>query len=99
MVKVNTVGLNAFDLERGRIYVGIIDKRPVKYMGMSYDTETTGLNPNKGLSVLWQFEYVLPEHLPPKDRGGVAGYGQTEEQVSKESYTVAKSLDVIYGPK
>lgn len=79
-------------LEVGRIYIGQINKKPVKYMGMSYDTETTGLP----LVVLWQFEFVLKEDLPgPK--GGVAGYGQTEKQVNKERYTFAQSLDVLYG--
>lgn len=61
---------------------------------MSYDTETSGLP----LVVLWQFEYVLPEHLPAKDKSGVCGYGQTEEQVNKENYTIVNTLDLLYAP-
>lgn len=84
--------IDSSSLMPGSIYVGRINKKPVKFVGMSYDMETVGLP----LVVLWHFEYVLPEHLPGP-RGGVAGYGQHEEQVNKERYTVAESLDVLYG--
>lgn len=80
------------DLEVGAIYIGEIHTKPVRFMGLSYDVETISLP----LVVLWQFEYVLKEHLPgPK--GGVCGYGQTEEQMVKENYTVVETLDVLYG--
>lgn len=85
-------------LDAGHIYIGEINKKPVKFVGITIDLECSSLNGKLSAPILLhQFEYVLKEHLPDPKKGGVAGYGQTTEQLLDEHYTVVENLDVLYG--
>lgn len=77
------------NLIKGTIYIGKIANIPVKYVGVRVHEDS--------LKILHQFEYVLPEHRPNKHKAGIIGYGQSDEQVNKECYTVVEVLDIIYG--
>ena len=83
-------------LDIGRIYSGKRNTKPVRFVGITVDFEVGSLKGLPPIVVLYQFEFVLKEHVPgPK--GGVAGYGQTIEQVLTEDYTIVENLDVLYG--
>lgn len=86
-------------LKIGRIYSGVISKRPVRYIGPELATQTTEYNYGEIETkriILHQFEYFLPEDLH-KPSGGILGYGQTIEEVLQEKYRLVKNLDVLYG--
>jgi hypothetical protein len=69
-------------LTKGKVYTGIIHKKPAIYLGLwSYEGSEVKLH---------QFEYVHSHY-------NVAGYGQTDEQMNRENYTVAETEDMLYG--
>lgn len=75
-------------LKKGKIYFGQIEKKYVLYLGK--------IKPDWGEEPLHEFEYVVPKDLPgPK--GGISGYGQTDEQMLAENYELAPTAEVLYG--
>lgn len=69
-------------MEINKIYIGKVEKKPVKYVGYQ-EFEESG-------TFYHQFEYVIPNK-------SIIGYGQTDEQLKNEQYIICPLVNILYG--
>jgi len=70
-------------LEIGQVYIGTVHKKKVVYKGL----QVSEWYPHHEYH---QFDYLILEER-------LAGYGQSDDQVLKENYSLCKVETVLYG--